>query len=326
MRAAAALRCAFAAALLLVLAAPASAQLLAPNAAPSAETPAAAPALPVPSETPPPPPAAIALSDIAASAESTVQRLRAIEVESAPGPRIQAISEALPERSEAIDKGVSSVSEAIATRAGLDRLLDLDHKLAAVSEEVELWQTQTKERAARLDARVTELAAMKETWDLTLDNAKGMADLSERMTQFMLKAVREAKAHTSWTGQNAEYEEAIESFTRAALDPAGAQSFLRDFVAACEPVFLAGALNSLSQTAIKLTAPGVPDIYQGTELWDLSLVDPDNRRHVDFDQRQLLQKKIDELATDALLADWRSGAIKMRLLQAGLRLRSSAKE
>jgi (1->4)-alpha-D-glucan 1-alpha-D-glucosylmutase len=162
--------------------------------------------------------------------------------------------------------------------------------------------------------------------DLTLGNLNGMADLSERMTHFMLKAVREAKLHTSWTGQNAEYEEAIESFTRTVLDPAVAQSFLQDFVATCEPVFLAGALNSLSQMAIKLTAPGVPDIYQGTELWDLSLVDPDNRRAIDFDQRQLLQKKIDELAADALLADWRSGAVKMRMLHVGLKLRSSAKD
>jgi (1->4)-alpha-D-glucan 1-alpha-D-glucosylmutase len=162
--------------------------------------------------------------------------------------------------------------------------------------------------------------------DLTFDDANGLADLSERMTKFMLKAVREAKVHTSWTAQNAEYEEAIESFTRAALDPVRAHQFLQDFVLTCEPVFLAGTLNSLSQTAIKLTAPGVPDIYQGAELWDLSLVDPDNRRPVDFDQRQLLLKSIDELAPDALLADWRSGAVKMGLLQAVLRLRSSAKD
>ncbi len=123
-----------------------------------------------------------------------------------------------------------------------------------------------------------------------------------------------------------EYEQAVESFTRAALDPARAREFLQDFLATCAPLFLAGALNSLAQTAIKLTAPGVPDIYQGTELWDLSLVDPDNRRAVDFEQRLTLQTTIQEEGIDSLLAGWRSGAVKMRLLQAGLGLRARAKD
>jgi len=160
---------------------------------------------------------------------------------------------------------------------------------------------------------------------LALDDAGPLAELGQRMAQFMLKAVREAKVYTSWTAQNAAYEDAIESFTRAALDPARSKAFLQDFVATCSPVLLAGALNSLSQTAIKLTAPGVPDIYQGSELWDLSLVDPDNRRPVDFDRCQSLQKTIGEAETTALLSDWRSGAVKMRLIEAGLKLRHRTK-
>jgi (1->4)-alpha-D-glucan 1-alpha-D-glucosylmutase len=162
--------------------------------------------------------------------------------------------------------------------------------------------------------------------DLNIDDTEGVAELAERMTRFMLKAVREAKAHTSWTGHNAEYEEVIESFTRATLDPERSREFLQDFIATCEPVFVAGALNSLSQIVIKLTAPGVPDIYQGSELWDLSLVDPDNRRPVDFARRQSLQTNLEDASVDVLAAEWRTGAIKMLVLQAGLQLRSSAKD
>jgi (1->4)-alpha-D-glucan 1-alpha-D-glucosylmutase len=160
--------------------------------------------------------------------------------------------------------------------------------------------------------------------DLSLDCAADLAVLSDRMAKFMSKAVREAKVYTSWTDQNAEYEDAIEDFTRAALDPARAHLFLGDFVSACEIIFRAGALNSISQTAIKLAAPGVPDIYQGAELWDLSLVDPDNRFSVDFDQRHSLQEVIDAMPVAALVANWRNGAIKMRLLRAGLKLRAVA--
>jgi (1->4)-alpha-D-glucan 1-alpha-D-glucosylmutase len=89
-------------------------------------------------------------------------------------------------------------------------------------------------------------------------------------------------------------------------------------------VFLAGALNSLSQTAIKLTAPGIPDIYQGAELWDLTLVDPDNRRPIDFDAYQALQNATAGMAMSDLLRDWRSGAIKLRLIEAVLTLRQRA--
>lgn len=170
--------------------------------------------------------------------------------------------------------------------------------------------------------------ALAGTWpvDLAWDDAAGLTALADRMAQFMLKAVREAKTHTNWTAQNAEYEAAVEGFTRAALDPARAGPFLQNFVAMCGPVFLAGALNSLSQTAIKLTAPGVPDIYQGSELWELSLVDPDNRRPVDYDRCRALQQTIADMAPDALLADWRSGALKMKLLHAGLALRAGAQD
>jgi (1->4)-alpha-D-glucan 1-alpha-D-glucosylmutase len=162
--------------------------------------------------------------------------------------------------------------------------------------------------------------------DLTLEEAAGVGTLARRLSQFMLKAVREAKVFTSWTAQNEPYEAAIESFTRDALDLAKSGAFLQDFLETCEPLFLAGALNALSQTAIKLTAPGITDIYQGAELWDLSLVDPDNRRPIDFAAYQALQTATAETEMSDLLGSWRSGAIKLRLIEAGLALRQSAKD
>jgi (1->4)-alpha-D-glucan 1-alpha-D-glucosylmutase len=111
---------------------------------------------------------------------------------------------------------------------------------------------------------------------------------AERLTAYLLKAVREAKSHTSWINPNARYDEALARFAEAILDPQRSRPFLDDFAALQTRVAHFGALNSLAQTLIKITAPGVPDFYQGTELWDLSLVDPDNRRPVDWKLRRRL--------------------------------------
>ena len=107
-------------------------------------------------------------------------------------------------------------------------------------------------------------------------------ELRERVKTYMLKAVREAKLRTSWTDPDAEYERAIETFITRLLDGAANERFLRDvaqFVATLEPQ---GRWNSLAQVVVHLTAPGVADIYQGAELWFRALVDPDNRRPVDW--------------------------------------------
>jgi (1->4)-alpha-D-glucan 1-alpha-D-glucosylmutase len=114
-----------------------------------------------------------------------------------------------------------------------------------------------------------------------------------RLTDYLLKAVREAKVHTSWVNPSARYDEAIARFAGAILDPARSAAFLEDFTLFQGRIAQFGALNSLGQTLVKLTAPGVPDFYQGSELWDLSLVDPDNRRPVDWEARRRL---LDELA------------------------------
>jgi (1->4)-alpha-D-glucan 1-alpha-D-glucosylmutase len=108
---------------------------------------------------------------------------------------------------------------------------------------------------------------------------------AERAVAYVEKATREAKVHTSWIAPNAGYDDGVRRFVEAIL---GDATFTADVAAFVEPLVEAGRVNSLAMQALKLTAPGVPDIYQGTELWDLSLVDPDNRRAVDYDERRRL--------------------------------------
>ncbi len=150
-------------------------------------------------------------------------------------------------------------------------------------------------------------------------NAEAMQALSQRMSAFMIKAAREAKLHTTWTQPDEESEGLLTSFVEQALDPARSRQFLGDFGIAIKPFVRAGAVNSLTQVVLKLFAPGVPDIYQGTETWDLSLVDPDNRRPVDFEQNDGLSKA--EASSKGLLDAWTTGAVKQRILRAGLELR-----
>ena len=108
---------------------------------------------------------------------------------------------------------------------------------------------------------------------------------AERAVAYMRKATKEAKAITSWITPDERYDEAVEAFVRAIL---GDARFVGDLEAFVEPLIEPGRINSLTQTLVKLTSPGVPDIYQGCELWDLSLVDPDNRRPVDYEERRRL--------------------------------------
>jgi (1->4)-alpha-D-glucan 1-alpha-D-glucosylmutase len=156
----------------------------------------------------------------------------------------------------------------------------------------------------------------------------GWATFAERMGAYMLKAVREAKRNTSWVNRNAEYEDAVSSFVKALLDPAAENRFLDDFVPFQRRVARIGLWNSLSQTLLKLTCPGVPDIYQGNELLDFSLVDPDNRRPVDYIRRQRMFDRVRSLidGSDAssisrLLETPEDGLIKLYLIGRTLCLR-----
>ncbi len=139
-------------------------------------------------------------------------------------------------------------------------------------------------------------------------------DLEDRLVGYMLKAAREAKVYTAWTAMDEDYENALETFVRGVLSPRRSRAFLGDlgrFVAEIAP---AGIVNSLGQVVLKLTAPGVPDFYQGTEFWDFSLVDPDNRRPVDWAARQEALDALDQgpCAEEAerLLHGWPDGRIK----------------
>jgi (1->4)-alpha-D-glucan 1-alpha-D-glucosylmutase len=123
------------------------------------------------------------------------------------------------------------------------------------------------------------------SWPLESFDQAGRADYIERIQQYMLKATHEAKSNTSWVSPNEAYEKATRDFVAALLEPSSRNLFLADFEPFARRVSELGMWNSLSQTLLKLTCPGVPDIYQGTELWDLSLVDPDNRRAVDYETR-----------------------------------------
>ncbi|MCL6622634.1 MAG: malto-oligosyltrehalose synthase [Syntrophobacterales bacterium] len=150
----------------------------------------------------------------------------------------------------------------------------------------------------------------------------------ERLTAYLVKAAREAKVHSHWTAPDAEYEGALTAFARELLREGPDNEFLPDFLEFQALLAWCGALNSLSQVLLKIAAPGIPDFYQGTELWDFSLVDPDNRRPVDFRRRTQLLRELHRRAArgpEALLpelwANWRRGEIKLYLTATALNFR-----
>jgi (1->4)-alpha-D-glucan 1-alpha-D-glucosylmutase len=154
----------------------------------------------------------------------------------------------------------------------------------------------------------------------------------DRIRAYIVKAVREAKVHTAWLKPDEEYESGFLEFIDGVLDPAEDNPFLRDFVPFQNTIAHYGIFNSLTQTTLKLTCPGIPDFYQGTELWDLSLVDPDNRRRVDYELRRNMLQEIRQKTQDRptlireLLLHRDDGRIKLFLIQNLLALRQRATE
>ncbi len=146
---------------------------------------------------------------------------------------------------------------------------------------------------------------------------------TERVVAYMEKAAREAKAHTAWTRTDQEYEDALRSFVEAVLGDPGFVADLEAFVA---PLVEPGRINSLALTLIKLTAPGVPDLYQGMELWSFALVDPDNRRPVDYEVRRRLLAELKSATPEQVLARGDEGLPKMWTIRQALQLRRSRPE
>ncbi|PHP85098.1 malto-oligosyltrehalose synthase [Burkholderia sp. AU18528] len=154
---------------------------------------------------------------------------------------------------------------------------------------------------------------------LAPDDAAGLDALATRVVQWQTKALREAKQHTDWLAPEPDYERGCEAFVRAILTPRGAGDFphrLHAFVARIAP---AGVVNSLAQTALRIASPGVPDLYQGTESWDHSLVDPDNRRDVPF---ATLAAEAVDAPVASYLPTWPDARVKRALIERMLALRA----
>jgi (1->4)-alpha-D-glucan 1-alpha-D-glucosylmutase len=158
------------------------------------------------------------------------------------------------------------------------------------------------------------------TWPFSAEEVND--EYVDRIQRYMLKAIKEAKVNSSWIQPNEDWESAVKEFIAGALGPD--HGFRSKFVPAAATIAWHGMLNSLTQAILKFTIPGVPDIYQGAELWDFSLVDPDNRRPVDFPLRKRLLEEVQTESAEALFKTWQDGRIKMSITSRLLRLRRLA--
>ncbi|WEQ56829.1 malto-oligosyltrehalose synthase [Komagataeibacter nataicola] len=201
-------------------------------------------------------------------------------------------------------------------------------RLAVLSEMAPQWCAQVSEWFARNGAqagigpdRIDELMlyqTMLGAWPLTPFASVVLREAwCDRIVQWQTKALREAKRHTNWLDPDTAYEEACTAFTRRLVASAAFTAQMDRMVAWIAP---AGALNGLAQTLLRLTTPGVPDLYQGCDLWDFSLVDPDNRRPVDFGLRHALLEHASSF--DASAATWRTGQVKLDLIRRILSFRA----
>ena len=150
--------------------------------------------------------------------------------------------------------------------------------------------------------------------------------LTERLKAYAVKAAREGKQETSWLNPNEGYEASVCTFIERILDRSTSAEFVESLEQFARRVALLGALNSLSQITLKAMMPGIPDFYQGTEFWDLSMVDPDNRRPVDFDARASVLEQVERPDWQALTQDWSNGHIKLAWTRRLLTLRNEMAE
>jgi (1->4)-alpha-D-glucan 1-alpha-D-glucosylmutase len=223
---------------------------------------------------------------------------------------------------------------------------DTRARLAVLSEMPDEWRKQTNIWSRLLRARRGDIEAtappdrndeylfyqlLVGTWPVELLGSEpldpaALQQYTERLKGAVTKSIREAKVHSTWASPNTVYEDAVMAFVDSALDPEASKTFLAAFLSFEERVSRLAVHNSLVQTTLKLTVPGVPDIYQGADLWDLSLVDPDNRRPVDYKGRVRLLKESAGTPLADLLARWQDGAVKMQLTTKILALRAADPE
>ena len=220
---------------------------------------------------------------------------------------------------------------------------DTRARLAVLSEMGEDWAKQVQAWSRILRARLGDVEGtappdrndeylfyqlLLGTWPVELTgvgselDAVGLAKYTDRIKGAMIKSMREAKVRSTWASPDTTYESAVLTFVESALSPEASSAFLSAFLPFQERVARLGVHNSLVQTVLKLTCPGVPDIYQGAELWDLSLVDPDNRRPVDFASRRRLLEEIKKRDVGEMLQNWKDGAIKLHAITRILALRA----
>src|SRR6266852_9164152 len=210
---------------------------------------------------------------------------------------------------------------------------DVRARINVLSEIPEVWTRQVR-RWSKMNAHLrpngiphpNEELALYQTligmWPL---NDEELPVVRDRLRQNLEKSAREAKTYTSWIAPNIAYEEALLAFGESVLSH---PDFCEDFQRFQKRIAFYGALNAISQVVLKICAPGVPDFYQGTELWDFSLVDPDNRRPVDYERRSAMLRNIKEaygrrsLDFEALLRSWPSGRAKMFVMWKLLEMRA----
>ncbi|HEX5229116.1 MAG TPA: hypothetical protein VFW44_15470, partial [Bryobacteraceae bacterium] len=173
------------------------------------------------------------------------------------------------------------------------------------------------------------------TWPLYPMNEEEHRAYVQRIEGYMQKALHEAKIHTSWVNPNSEYEKAVTKFVERVLEPSPANLFLEDLRQFQAPIARAGMWNSIAQLVVKIASPGVPDFYQGNDLWAYDLVDPDNRHPVNYDVRRQMLKKLSDQArssedrpalVDRLRENPCDGAIKLFITREALRFRREHRE
>jgi malto-oligosyltrehalose synthase len=208
---------------------------------------------------------------------------------------------------------------------------DVRARLAVLSEQPQAWARHLKDWIARSPEALNpgDKAMLFQTvvgaWplDLELDDTPGRAAFAQRLMGWQEKALREAKLRSDWSDPNDAYEKAARDFLLHLVAEDGDLGLLTSIFTFIQEIAAAGAVNGLSQLVLKLTVPGVPDIYQGTEYWDFSLVDPDNRRPVDYARRQA---SLGTTSVASALTSWRDGRVKQLVVQRLLSLRRAKPE